>query len=903
MSSKGILTGGRALTQWLQENATQGSLLQKIINAVNTLADNTASSAVGKLPPPPPPQSINVTTPGGFMQVTVNHSAEIQKGIQYLTHISTDPQFSQPLIVDHGSSRSPAPFSMPVFDHTGAPIPYYVRTLAQYQGSDPSEPTIFGGNAPTPITLNGATAFLQPGTGSGTGSTTGQQSLVGLGKQQRSSPGIPTGGAIPTSGGIPAPPTPPSGAAGGDLSGTYPNPIVVSTHLTAPLPIGQGGTGTAAPGLIAGTGVTITGSWPDQTIASTGAPPTGAAGGDLTGTYPNPTLVATAVTPGSYTNTNLTVDTKGRITAAANGSAGTGTVTHTTGALTSGQLVIGNGAADIKVGDLTGDVTTSGATATAIAANAVTTSKINNSAVTLAKIQNAAANSVLVGSGASGSGAPYSELSLGTGLSMSGTTLNASGSATVSLLVGSAFNNAITGSTSVAATITPLDGTCLVAIFGTAQHSATLVSGIASVPALTWTLMGSNIGGVLDPTVVAWVAPNPTGVSTTVTVTLSGASTSAVTLSLANYNASIALTLPGDGFNSQSHSGGSPSTTWTTNNLTTTASADLLVAWGWNASSIGISVAANYTTDATFASVTFSAAFGSLVVNAAGSYGTNIVYASGVSNILTAIIGLRLGKGGVTSVNTRTGDVTITGADLAAAGGVSSLTTSGGTGAATLAAGVLNIPNYSAGGLYLPTPFSFPPAIAAFTWINQGSATAASNGGPWTLTMPHPGGSNQWAVLYKANDFSTPYAIGIGHKAWLPGSSFMGAALVLTDGTKLLLFQMALTTGTTLAITIERWTNATTFSSTVFSQTTISGLSMAVNASPLEVCYLRWRNDASTLYADVSLDGYKWQNIYTEAVAAFLTPTGYGFGMRNDQTGKTPYATLLGWNPVNNATL
>ncbi len=56
---------------------------------------------------------------------------------------------------------------------------------------------------------------------------------------------------------------------------------------------------------------------------------------------------------------------------------------------------------------------------------------IANSAVTYAKMQNVSANSKLLGSGASGSGAPPSEITLGTGLSMTGTTLNNSSGGTV----------------------------------------------------------------------------------------------------------------------------------------------------------------------------------------------------------------------------------------------------------------------------------------------------------------------------------------------------------------------------------------------------------------------------------------------------------------------------------------
>jgi hypothetical protein len=53
--------------------------------------------------------------------------------------------------------------------------------------------------------------------------------------------------------------------------GLWKNQALAATDITGILPVANGGTGTETPGLVQGTNVTITGSWPNQTINATGA--------------------------------------------------------------------------------------------------------------------------------------------------------------------------------------------------------------------------------------------------------------------------------------------------------------------------------------------------------------------------------------------------------------------------------------------------------------------------------------------------------------------------------------------------------------------------------------------------------------------------------------------------------
>jgi hypothetical protein len=278
------------------------------------------------------------------------------------------PAIQKPYIVKNGSDQQ---VTIKVSGLTGVPIPTGKTALVYNNGTD----VVTAVDHIPSLTLGAALPVASGGTGItsfGTGVATA------LGQNVTGSGGI----ALATS------PTLVTPALGTPSSGTLTNAtgLPLSTGVTGLLPVANGGTATATPSLVAGSNVTVSGTWPNQTIASSnsGGTVTSVSG---TGTVQGLSLSGTVTSSGNLTlggslsAVNLTSQVTGTLPVANGGTGTTSTTfanltTNVTGtlpvanggtgaaSLTANNVIIGNGTSAVQfvAPSTTGNVLTSNGT-------------------------------------------------------------------------------------------------------------------------------------------------------------------------------------------------------------------------------------------------------------------------------------------------------------------------------------------------------------------------------------------------------------------------------------------------------------------------------------------------------------------------------------------------------------
>jgi hypothetical protein len=182
-------------------------------------------------------------------------------------------------------------------------------------------------------------------------------SVTGLGTGVATALAINTGsaGAVVINGGALGTPS------GGTLTNATGLPL--STGVTGTLPVANGGTGTATPSIVAGTNVTISGTWPNQTINATG-------GGGMT--YPGAGI---ANSTGSAWGTSYTTSGTGTVLAL------TTSPTFTTPALGTPSSATLTNATDLPISSGVSGLGANVATALAVAVGSAGAPVVNGGAL------------------------------------------------------------------------------------------------------------------------------------------------------------------------------------------------------------------------------------------------------------------------------------------------------------------------------------------------------------------------------------------------------------------------------------------------------------------------------------------------------------------------------------------
>ncbi|WP_166460483.1 beta strand repeat-containing protein, partial [Mycobacterium paragordonae] len=182
-----------------------------------------------------------------------------------------------------------------------------------------------------------------------------------------------------------------------------------------------------------------------------------------------------------------------------------------------------------------------------------------------------------------------------------------------------------------------------------------------------------------------------------------------------------------------------------------------------------------------------------------------------------------------------------------------------------------------------PLGYLTKPPSSSWSWVNQGTASTASELGGERITAPSS--TRNFRLRTRTLTPSSNYsAVAYVEAAGVPvgGSNLWlgGIGLRNSSSQSFISFGPYLDNTTYYsALAVYRWTNATTISANSFAKPVYQ---LAGGAIPN---WYRIRDDGTNRYFDYSTNGVDWITVFSEGRTAFITPDQFCFGFDNEGSG------------------
>lgn len=122
--------------------------LQAIGSGVTNMAQQVNANPNGQPEPPPAISGVDVSAMNGHLSVAIQDDNPKFRGVRYFIETADNPNFTNPTIVDNGTSRN--------YNKFVGNKPMYVRAYSAYGPSAPSSPAYYGSQVEPRAVLPGS---------------------------------------------------------------------------------------------------------------------------------------------------------------------------------------------------------------------------------------------------------------------------------------------------------------------------------------------------------------------------------------------------------------------------------------------------------------------------------------------------------------------------------------------------------------------------------------------------------------------------------------------------------------------------------------------------------------------------------------------------------------------------